>query len=55
MNSDTLSKLLAQYSHKSQYIVISHNDGVISAADSVYGVSLPKDGHGMSKIVSLKI
>ena len=55
MNSDMLSKLLAQYSHKSQYIVISHNDGVISAADSVYGVSLPKDGHGMSKIVSLKI
>ncbi|MDD4878038.1 MAG: chromosome segregation protein SMC [Candidatus Nanoarchaeia archaeon] len=55
MNSDMLSRLLAAYSGKSQYIVISHNDGVISAADSVYGVSLPKDGHGMSKVVSLKI
>lgn len=55
MNSDMLSKLLAAYSGKSQYIVISHNDGVISAADSVYGVSLPKDGYGMSKVVSLKI
>ncbi len=55
MNSEMLSKLLAAYSGKSQYIVISHNDGVISAAESVYGVSLPKDGHGMSKVVSLKI
>jgi len=55
MNSEMLSKLLSQYSGKSQYIVISHNDGVISAADSVYGVSLPKDGHGISKVVSLKM
>ncbi|HII15462.1 MAG TPA: chromosome segregation protein SMC [Nanoarchaeota archaeon] len=55
MNSEMLSKLLSKYSEKAQYIVISHNDGVISAADSVYGVSLPKDGFGMSKVVSLRI
>ena len=54
-NSEVLSQLIRKYASDAQYIVISHNDGVISAADSVYGVSLPKDGFGMSKVVSLRI
>jgi len=52
-NSELLSKFLAKYSHKAQYILISHNDSVISEADTLYGVTMQENG--MSKIVSLKI
>jgi chromosome segregation protein len=51
-NSELLSNLIAQYSSKAQYIVISHNDSIISEADSVYGVSMQE---GISKVVSLKL
>ncbi|MFH1591680.1 MAG: chromosome segregation protein SMC [archaeon] len=52
-NSEKLSHLVRKYSSRSQYIVISHNDGVISEADALYGVSMNE--HGISKVVSLKI
>ncbi|NTV24114.1 MAG: AAA family ATPase, partial [Nanoarchaeota archaeon] len=52
-NSEKLAQLIRQYVKKAQYIVISHNDGVISEADNLYGVSMNE--HGMSKVVSLKI
>lgn len=52
-NSDKLAKLIRNYCQKAQYIVISHNDAVISEGDNLYGVSM--DGHGISKVVSLKI
>jgi len=52
-NSEKLAQLVRQYISKAQYMVISHNDGVISEADNLYGVSM--DQHGMSKIVSLKV
>ncbi|MBN1157285.1 chromosome segregation protein SMC [Candidatus Woesearchaeota archaeon] len=52
-NSEKLSQLLKKYSDRSQYVVISHNDGIISNADLLYGVSMNE--HGMSKVVSLKI
>lgn len=51
-NSEILSKLIAKYAEKAQYIVISHNDNIITEADQVYGVSMQD---GISKIVSLKI
>ena len=51
-NSMRLSKLIKQYSNKAQYIVISHNDQVITEADQIYGVSMQQ---GISKIVSLKV
>jgi len=51
-NSMRLSKLVKQYSNKAQYIVISHNDQIITEADQIYGVSMQQ---GISKIVSLKI
>ena len=51
-NSMKLSKLIKQYSNKAQYIVISHNDNVITEADQMYGISMQQ---GISKIVSLKI
>jgi chromosome segregation protein len=51
-NSEKLSKLIAQYSKNAQYIVISHNDAIITEADQVYGVSMQD---GVSKVISLKI
>lgn len=51
-NSEKLSKLIGQYSKNAQYIVISHNDAVISEANQIYGVSMQ---NGISKVVSLKI
>lgn len=51
-NSEVLSKLIRNYADQAQYIVISHNDAVISEADTLFGVSM-KDG--VSKITSLKI
>ncbi len=52
-NSEKLAKLVRKYCDKAQYVVISHNDAVISEGDNLYGVSM--DEHGMSKVVSLKI
>jgi chromosome segregation protein len=52
-NSEKLGKLLMEYSKRAQYLLISHNDGIISEAENLYGVSMNE--HGISKVVSLKI
>ena len=52
-NSEKLAQLIKNYSDKAQYIIISHNDGIISEADVLYGVSM--DEHNVSKVVSLKV
>lgn len=52
-NSQLLSKLIANHPNGSQYIVISHNDDVITEADQIYGVSMQQNG--ISKIISLKL
>ena len=52
-NSEKLAKLIEKYAEKAQYVIISHNDGIISTASTLYGVSM--DEHGMSKVVSLKV
>lgn len=51
-NSELLSRFIAKYSKNAQYIVISHNDNVITEAEQIYGVSMQD---GISKVVSLKI
>jgi len=51
-NSETLSKLIRSYADRAQYIVISHNDSIISEADTLYGISM---NEGVSKVTSLKI
>ncbi|MDD5178235.1 MAG: chromosome segregation protein SMC [Candidatus Nanoarchaeia archaeon] len=51
-NSALLSKLIARYASNAQYIVISHNDAIISEADQLYGVSMQE---GVTKLVSLKV
>ncbi len=52
-NSDLLSKLIAKYSETAQYILISHNDTIISEAEYIYGVTMQETN--ISKIISLKI
>ena len=52
-NSEKLAKLIAKYAEKAQYIMISHNDNVISEAEILYGISMNNDG--ISQVVSLKI
>lgn len=52
-NSEKLASLVRSYSDNAQYVIISHNDAVISEADNLYGVSMAEDG--ISKVTSLKI
>jgi len=51
-NSARLADLLQKYMKKGQYIVITHNDEIISNATNLYGISMHD---GISKIVSLKV
>ncbi|MCK4859121.1 MAG: chromosome segregation protein SMC, partial [Candidatus Omnitrophica bacterium] len=52
-NSEKFAKLIRKYSDNAQYLIMSHNDAVISEADSLYGISMNE--HGISQVVSLKI
>ncbi len=52
-NADKLANLIRSYCDKAQYVVISHNDRVISEADTLYGCSMNE--HGITKVVSLKL
>ena len=52
-NSEKLAKLVSKYADKAQYIMISHNDNVVSEAGILYGVSMNEDG--VSQVVSLKL
>lgn len=52
-NSLFLSKLIKKYADNAQYIMVSHNDNIITEADQVYGASMQKNG--ITKIVSLKL
>lgn len=52
-NSEKLAKLVKSYAKKAQYLMISHNDYVISEANNLYGVSMNE--HGMSKVTTLKL
>lgn len=51
-NSERLANLLTKYMQKGQYIVISHNDEIISNATNIYGISMHD---GISKVISLKV
>lgn len=52
-NSEKLADLIDVYSKTAQYIVISHNDAMISKAKLLYGVSMNE--HNVSKVVSLEV
>jgi chromosome segregation protein len=52
-NSEKLAKLIGKYAANAQYVVISHNDAVISEANLLYGISMNE--HSVSNATSLKI
>jgi len=52
-NSGKLASLVREYCENAQYLIISHNDGVIAEADNLFGVSMNE--HGVSKVTTLKI
>jgi len=52
-NAQKLAQLVRSYCDRAQYVVISHNDGVIAEADKLYGVSMNE--HGISKVTTLDI
>ncbi len=52
-NSEKLAELIRSYSGRAQYIVISHNDAIISQASNLYGISM--DEHSTSKVTSLAL
>ncbi|MBU4308663.1 MAG: chromosome segregation protein SMC, partial [Nanoarchaeota archaeon] len=51
-NSERLAGLLKKYMQKGQYIIITHNDEIITKATNLYGVSMHD---GISKVISLKV
>lgn len=51
-NSERLAVSLKDYIRTGQYIVITHNDAVISESTTLYGISMQE---GVSKIISLKL
>jgi chromosome segregation protein len=52
-NSEHLAKQIGDYSKNAQYIIISHQDSIITEANTLYGVSMNENK--ISKITSLKI
>ena len=51
-NSERLAALIKQYMTSGQYIVVTHNDALISESSALYGVSMQEN---ISKVISLKI
>lgn len=52
-NIDRFSKKLEEYSHASQFIVVTHNRKTMQTANTLYGVTM--DEPGVSKIMSLRL
>jgi len=51
-NSELLAALIKKYMTSGQYIIITHNDTLISEATNLYGVSMQEN---ISKVISLKL
>jgi len=51
-NSELLAGLIKRYMKTGQYIIITHNDTLISESSTLYGVSMQEN---ISKIISLKV
>ncbi len=52
-NSAKFSDIVEELSHKTQFIVITHNRAIMSRADVLYGVTM--QGDGISRLISLKL
>jgi chromosome segregation protein len=52
-NSERLAKILDDLSHKTQFIVITHNRASMRRANVLYGITMGEDG--VSKLLSVKL
>ncbi|MFH1427681.1 MAG: AAA family ATPase, partial [Patescibacteria group bacterium] len=52
-NSERLAKILDDLSHKTQFIIITHNRATMRRANILYGVTMGDDG--ISKLLSVKL
>lgn len=52
-NIEHFTDLLEYYSQITQFIVVSHRQGTMEAADSLFGVTMPEDG--VSTVVSVNL
>ena len=52
-NSQRFAKIISELSHKTQFIVITHNRATMHMADVLYGVTMGDDG--ISKLIGLKL
>ncbi len=53
LNIDRFLELLARYSQRAQFIVVTHQKRTMEAADSLYGISMGADG--VSKVISRRL
>jgi chromosome segregation protein len=52
-NSSKFGGILAELSHKTQFVAITHNRAIMARADVLYGVTM--QGDGISRLLSLKL
>jgi chromosome segregation protein len=52
-NSERLAKILDDLSHKTQFIIITHNRASMRRANILYGVTMEEGG--VSKLLSIKL
>ena len=50
-NSELLVELIKKYSKTAQYLLVSHNDALVTGSQYIYGVTMQE---GISRIVSIK-
>lgn len=53
LNIGRFLELLRLYRHRAQFIVVTHQQRTMEAADCLYGVSM--GGDGVSKVISRKL
>ncbi|MEX1013675.1 MAG: AAA family ATPase [Candidatus Paceibacterota bacterium] len=51
-NAARFSELIKEFSHKTQFIIVTHNRVTMEAVSALYGVTMGDDG--VSKVISLK-
>ena len=52
-NIDNFAAYLKEYSHKTQFVVVTHRKGTMECCDALYGVAMEEKG--VSKLVSVKL